>query len=194
VEVGLPAKDEATEVAACMDVSVIVPTRNRRNLLAKTLRSALQQQGVVSEVIVVDDASTDDTPAFLTGLTDAGVRVIRHDSSRGLSAARNHGASEARGEWVEFLDDDDLWAPDKLRRQIGAAREAAREWAYTGAVNIDGNRIVLGRPPLPPEQAVTALFRYNAIPGGGSNVIVRRSTWLRVGPFEPRFPNVGEDW
>src|SRR5262245_24951865 len=160
-----------------MDVSVVVPTRNRRYLLAKTLRSALQQQGVASEIIVVDDASTDETPAFLAGLTDEGVRVVRHDSPRGLSAARNHGASEARGEWVAFLDDDDLWAPDKLRRQIDAAREAAREWAYAGAVNLDGNRIVLGHPPLPPEQAVTALFRYNPIPGGGSNVIIKRSTW-----------------
>jgi glycosyltransferase involved in cell wall biosynthesis len=177
-----------------IDVSVIVPTRNRRCLLAKTLRSALQQQGVVVEIIVVDDASTDETPEFLTGLAGAGVRVIRHDSPRGLSETRNHGASEARGEWVAFLDDDDLWAPDKLCRQIDAARETRCGWAYTGAVNLDGNRIVFGRPPLPPEQIVTALYRYNAIPGGGSNVIVKRSTWLRVGLFETRFPNVGEDW
>jgi glycosyltransferase involved in cell wall biosynthesis len=176
-----------------MDVSVIVPTRNRSALLATTLRSALRQQHVHFEVIVVDEASTDDTPALLTSLGDARVRVVRHDTPRGLSAARNHGAEEARGEWLAFLDDDDLWAPDKLVRQLDAAQRAARDWVYTGSVNFSGCRIVHSRPPLPPEQTVAALPRYNAVPGGGSNVVWRRTTWLRVGPFDTRFHG-GEDW
>ena len=84
---------------------------------------------------------------------------------------------------------------DKILEWLVPVMEHCREWSFPVEwVNIDGNRIVLGRPPLPPEQTVTALYRYNAIPGGGSNVIVKRSTWLRVGLFEPRFPNVGEDW
>jgi glycosyltransferase involved in cell wall biosynthesis len=176
-----------------MDVSVIVPTRNRSALLAMTLRSVLRQQDVDLEIIVVDEASTDETPAMLSALADPRVRVIRHDVPRWLAAARNHGAAEARAEWLAFLDDDDLWAPDKLVRQLHAARQAGRDWVYTGSVNIEGGRIVYSRPPLPPEEVVAALPRYNPIPGGGSNVLGRRTTWLKVGPFDTRLRS-GEDW
>jgi glycosyltransferase involved in cell wall biosynthesis len=177
-----------------MDVSVIVPTRNRSALLATTLRTVLRQQDVQLEVIVVDEASTDDTPAVLRAFADARVRIIRHEMPKGVSSARNHGAAEARGDWLAFLDDDDLWAPDKLVRQLQAAQELGREWAYAGAVVI-GNRgqIIRGQPPLRPDKLVTALPRYNAIPGGGSNVVVRRTTWLRTGPFDTRLRNT-EDW
>ncbi len=177
-----------------MDVSVVVPTRNRSALLSRTLRSVLSQQQVELEVIVIDEASTDDTAALLATLGDARVRVIHHDRPRGVSAARNRGASEAHGEWLAFVDDDDLWAPDKLVRQIHAAQVSGRDWAYAGSVNIgDRGQVVYGRPPLPPEEVVAALPRYNAIPGGGSNVVVRRTTWMEVGPFDTRLRNT-EDW
>ena len=98
-----------------MGVSVVIPTRNRTALLAMTLRSVLRQRDVTLEVIVVDEAaSTDDTGARLAAIRDPRLRVIHHDAPRGLPAARNHGAEEARGEWLAFIDDDDLWAPDKI--------------------------------------------------------------------------------
>src|SRR4030095_4625616 len=91
-------------------------------------------------------------------------------------------------------DDDDLWAPDKLVQQIHAAQTVGRDWAYAGSVNItDRGQVVYGRPPLSPEEVVAALPRYNAIPGGGSNVVVRRTTWMLVGPFNTRLRNT-EDW
>lgn len=177
-----------------MDVSVVVPTRNRSRLLATTLRSVLRQRDVDLEVIVVDEGSTDDTPAMLAALGDPRVRIVRHDTPLGVSTARNRGAAEARGEWVAFLDDDDLWAPVKLASQLHAARAAGRDWAYTGSVNIaEPCRVVHGVPPLPPEDIVAALPRYNAIPGGGSNVAVRRTALRRAGPFNTRLRNT-EDW
>ena len=127
-----------------MEVSVVIPTRNRSALLATTLRSVLRQQQVDLEVIVVDEASTDDTPAVLAAIGDTALRVIRHDAPRWLAAARNSGAAEAQGEWLAFLDDDDLWAPDKLVRQIQAAEEANRDWVYAGSVNFEGCRIIHG--------------------------------------------------
>ncbi len=186
---------EATSIRVLisMDVSVVIPTRNRSRLLNVALRSALRQRGVDLEVIVVDEASTDDTPALLAAVGDARVRILRHEAPRGLSAARNHGAEEAHGEWIAFLDDDDLWAPEKLVRQLDAAQKAGCEWVYTGSVNFEGARILYSQPPVPPEEAVAMLPRYNAIPGGGSNVVWRRSAWLQVGPFDPRFQG-GEDW
>jgi glycosyltransferase involved in cell wall biosynthesis len=111
-----------------MDVSIVIPTRNRSVLLSKALRSALRQERVEFEIIVVDEASTDDTPALLASIQDPRVRVLRHETARGLSGARNSGAEHARGEWLGFLDDDDLWAPDKLNRQLSAGRAAGRDF------------------------------------------------------------------
>jgi glycosyltransferase involved in cell wall biosynthesis len=177
-----------------MNVSVVIPTRNRRALLSLTLRSVQRQQDVELETIVIDEASTEDTAAVVAALGDARIRVIRHDRPLGVSAARNHGAAEARCEWLAFLDDDDLWAPDKLSTQLQVAQAAGRDWVYTGSVNIsDSGCVVYGRPPSPPEEVVAALPRYNAIPAGGSNVAVRRATWLRAGPFDTRLRNT-EDW
>jgi glycosyltransferase involved in cell wall biosynthesis len=177
-----------------MHVSVVVPTRDRSRLLTTTLRGVLRQRAVDLEVIVVDEASTDDTAAAIAALADPRLHVLRHDTPWGVSAARNHGAEEARGDWVAFLDDDDLWAPDKLARQLQAAADSGRDWAYTGSVNIVGpSRIVYGEPPLAPEHVGAALLRYNAIPGGGSNVVVRRTTLQRAGPFDTRLRNT-EDW
>jgi hypothetical protein len=92
------------------------------------------------------------------------------------------------------VDDDDLWAPDKLIRQIEHADANGRAWAYAGAVNIgDSLRVVSGVPPPSPTQIVRLITRYNAIPGGGSNVIVRREVFERVGPFDLGLKNT-EDW
>src|SRR4030095_3987508 len=158
-----------------MDVSVIVPTRNRSALLAITLCSVLRQRDVDLEVIVVDDASTDDTPAALARLTDSRIRVIRHDSCRGVSAARNHGISEARAEWIAFLDDDDLWAPDKLALQLRAARERGATWVYVGQVNINMlYEVIGGAPPLAPDAVLKQLPQSDVVPGGCSGVMVSK--------------------
>jgi glycosyltransferase involved in cell wall biosynthesis len=176
------------------DVTVVIPTHDRCALLALTLRSVLWQRDVDLEVVVVDDGSSDDTAAMVAGLDDPRVRLVRHATAQGVSAARNRGIAEARGAWVAFLDDDDLWAPDKLARQLGAARGSGRAWAYAGAVSVDGElRIVGGAPPPPPERVVELLPRYNVVPGGGSNVMVRREVLVRAGPFDTRLYNT-EDW
>lgn len=175
-------------------VTVVIPTRNRARLLGLTLRSVLRQQEVAFEVIVVDEGSTDDTPAMLAGLGDGRIRVIRHEIPQGVSSARNRGTADARGNWVAFVDDDDLWAPDKLIRQLHAAEAVGSHWAYAGAVSItDGGEIIDGSAPLPPEQMIAALLRHNAIPGGGSNVIVQRTSLERAGTFDSRLDPC-EDW
>jgi glycosyltransferase involved in cell wall biosynthesis len=161
------------------EVSVIIPTRNRSKLLELTLRSVLWQRNVDFEAIVVDDGSTDDTPHVLRSLGDR-IRMVRHERSQGVSVARNRGIAEARGEWVAFLDDDDLWAPDKLELQLQALRRSDRRWAYAGAVEITmDNRILAGQPPAPPERVVEDLMIGNIVPAGASNVIVWKA-WLSL--------------
>jgi glycosyltransferase involved in cell wall biosynthesis len=176
------------------EVSVVVPTRDRSRLLALTLRSVLWQRGVDFEVVVVDDGSADDTAEVVAALADPRLRLVRHDSPQGVSAARNRGIAEASGTWVAFLDDDDLWAPDKLARQLQAAHRSGRAWVYTGGVNVDRHlRVLEGGPPPPPDRVVDVLGSYNPVPVGASNVIVHADTLTRAGAFDSRLRRT-EDW
>jgi glycosyltransferase involved in cell wall biosynthesis len=97
-------------------VSVIIPTYNRAVLVREAVTSVLAQTYRDFEVLVVDDGSTDDTTAALAGYQE--IQVHRHRRRRGVAAARNTGLAAARGEWLAFLDSDDLWLPDKLARQM----------------------------------------------------------------------------
>src|SRR5919109_858912 len=98
------------------DVTVVIPTKDRWDLLSTAaLPSALGQEDVDLEVVVVDDGSTDETPDHVVGLRDPRLRIVRHDRSLGVAQARNAGIRAANSDWIAFLDDDDVWAPRKLR-------------------------------------------------------------------------------
>ncbi|MEI8037372.1 MAG: glycosyltransferase family 2 protein [Verrucomicrobiota bacterium] len=97
-------------------VSVIIPTYNRASQVLAAVHGVLAQTGVSCEVIVIDDGSTDGTAGALLPLMDR-IRYIR-TPNRGVSAARNRGILEARGDWIAFQDSDDSWSPDKLQRQL----------------------------------------------------------------------------
>jgi glycosyltransferase involved in cell wall biosynthesis len=176
------------------EVSVVIPTHNRRRLLGQTLRSVLGQRGVDFEVVVVDDGSTDGTAEAVAALGDRRVRLLHHEHPRGVATARNVGATAAHGAWVAFLDDDDLWAPDKLARQLDAARAAGRDWVYAGAVEVDDrHRVLHVEPPIAPAEVVRQLPRRNVVPAGASNVTVRAAALAATGPFDPSLRNT-EDW
>jgi glycosyltransferase involved in cell wall biosynthesis len=176
------------------EVSVVVATRDRLPLLQLALRSVARQRDVHIETVVVDDASSDATAQAVTGRGDARVRVVRHERSLGVSGARNTGIAQARGRWVAFLDDDDVWSPDKLAAQLAAAERQGRRWAVSGAVCVDDAlRVLVGEPPLSPEQMVADLGRYNTVPVGASNVVVRRDVLDEVGHFDRRLRHMA-DW
>ena len=176
-------------------VSVIIPTRNRRDLLLRAVRSVLEQRQVTLSVVVVDEASTDGSADAVERLDDPRVRVVRHPSPRGVSQARNTGLEQVESPWVAFLDDDDLWAPDKLAAQLEALREQPEaQWACTGAVNIDSCSRVLSvaYPPADPDIS-NLLLRTNVVPGGGSGVLVATGLARQVGGFDPALSNLA-DW
>lgn len=108
-------------------VSIIIPTFNRAALLAEAIASVLTQSHRGFELLVVDDGSSDHTRRVLEGLP-APITVIHHAQRRGVSAARNSGIKAAKGEWLAFLDSDDLWLPGKLEKQLDflAANPAVR--------------------------------------------------------------------
>lgn len=103
-------------------VSVIIPTWNRAASLERAVRSALVQTHAPLEVLVCDDGSTDDTGAVVRSIGDS--RVLWLPGERGGRPAipRNRGIRHSRGEWVAFLDDDDLWLPEKLEMQLREAQ------------------------------------------------------------------------
>jgi glycosyltransferase involved in cell wall biosynthesis len=177
-----------------VEVSVVVPTHNRRRLLSAALHSALQQRDVDLEVVVVDDGSTDGTPVALAEVLDDRLRLVRHDHPNGVAAARNAGSEAARGTWVAFLDDDDLWAPTKLVLQLAAAQRDSTGWVYAGAVEISADgRLLGGSPAPPPKELVAGLRRRNRLPAGSSNVLVRAEVLRQVGGFDPGLRHLA-DW
>ncbi|RYG26125.1 MAG: glycosyltransferase family 2 protein, partial [Burkholderiales bacterium] len=99
-------------------VSVVVPCFNASAYIAATLRSVIAQQGVELEIIVVDDGSSDDS-ATVVGREFPQVRLIRQLNA-GVAKARNTGIQAARGDWIAFVDADDLWLPGKLAAQFAA--------------------------------------------------------------------------
>jgi glycosyltransferase involved in cell wall biosynthesis len=175
-------------------VSIVIPTHDRRELAMSTIRSALAQRGVDVEVIVVDDASTDETDEAVRSLAEPAVRLLRHDRRSGVATARNTGIAAANADWIALLDDDDLWAPNKVRAQLDAAVAARSDWVYAGVVEIDGDgRYLGGLPPPSPDTLLATIAERNLMPAGCSNVMIRSRLLDRTGGFEPRLRHLA-DW
>lgn len=176
-------------------VTVVIPTHSRRHLLPRTLRSALGQQDVQVEVVVVDDGSSDGTEAYLEDLDDPRVRSVRHEQARGVCAARNSGIAEARGRWLAFLDDDDLWAPTKLARQLQAmADDGEARWSSAGTFSVDERlRPLAWQADLPGRDVRRELLSDNQVPGGGSGVVADRLLVEEIGGFDEQLHHPG-DW
>ncbi len=105
-------------------VSAVIPTFNRGWIVAEAVKSVLNQDYPNIEVVVVDDGSTDDTPKKLAAL-DASI-VLLSQANQGVSAARNRGIRQSKGELIAFLDSDDLWKKTKISRQVDFFRENPR--------------------------------------------------------------------
>jgi glycosyltransferase involved in cell wall biosynthesis len=126
-------------------VSVIIPTFNRAGLLTQAIDSALGQAYGALEVLVIDDGSTDGTEAALRARygQEPRLRYLRQQNE-GVSAARNRGLTESRGELVAFLDSDDVWLPGKLARQVKALLaipEAGMVWTDMDAIDGEGRLV-----------------------------------------------------
>lgn len=133
---GLPA-DVGKEVLPL--VSVIIPTRNRRAFLEEAIESVKAQTYPNWELVVVDDCSEDDTWAWLSSLEHSSIRAVRLERHSERSAARNRGLAEASGEYVLFLDDDDLLTPRALECLMQAAERHPEAVGVAGAaVQFDG--------------------------------------------------------
>jgi glycosyltransferase involved in cell wall biosynthesis len=98
--------------------SVIIPVRNGERFVAEAIESALRQLAAGDEVFVIDDASTDATLEIVARLQDSRINILA-GSGRGVSSARNIGLAAAKGEFIAFLDHDDLWPPQRHEKLLG---------------------------------------------------------------------------
>ena len=137
------------------EVTVVIPTRNRWPLAERAVRSALGQLNIEVEVLVVDDGSDTRSPA---SLASDQLEVVRLRPS-GVAAARNAGIERSTARWVSFLDDDDLWAPQRLRRMVDEAKTRDAEFVYSSALMVDPELNPLMLDPAPPPQRLPDLLR-----------------------------------
>lgn len=167
--------------------SVIIPTWNRRALLARAIDSVLAQTAVPDEIIVVDDGSTDGTERFVRARYPF-VRFLRQ-SNAGVSAARNAGLDQAGGEWIALLDSDDEWLPDKLRSQHKLlALRADLKVCHTEEIWVrNGVRVNPMRKHAKPEGNIF-LHCLPLCCVSPSSVVLHRSVIDRVGVFDERLP------
>jgi glycosyltransferase involved in cell wall biosynthesis len=180
------------------EIAVVIPSRDRWPLLRTAIAGALAQEDVDVQVIVVDDGSTDRTPAELAALDDPRLRVLRNDRPLGVAAARNVGLAQVTAPWVAFLDDDDVWAPAHLASMIRAVRtgEVARErvgLVFSGHIDVDRDRRATGISRAEPAEAIReGLKRFNLV-GGPSRVLLDTEAVRQVGGFDADLSIVA-DW
>jgi hypothetical protein len=173
------------------EVSVVVPTRNRPRFLRQSVASVLGQVDVNVEVIVVDDAS--DSPAAREALrfTDPRVRVEVRRLPGGAGRARNQGLARARGEWIAFLDDDDLLAPTRLRAHLDGVGAAG--FGFCGQLLVDPERRTVGTLPAVSASGLSDRLRTSSSIGGPSAVVARTELVREVGGFGEEYYALA-DW
>jgi glycosyltransferase involved in cell wall biosynthesis len=172
--------------------SVVIPTHNRVNMVGRALRSVAAQTFQDYEVILVDDGSTDSTPAFLDTVRGPRCHVFRNDSSRGVSAARNRGVEAASGEWIAFLDDDDEMRPEALavlHARVAAFPQLDFLWGGRRVHEIDGTgRYVALREDnwtgVPSSVSGSAFLDLVLHIATNSAFTIRRSVLQAVGGFD----------
>lgn len=103
-------------------ITVVIPTYNREKTIKYCVDSVISQTYSNIEIIIVDDCSIDNTYTVAKGMNDNRLRVIQLEENAGAQAARNRGIIEAKGEWIAFLDSDDIWRSDKLEMQIAVLK------------------------------------------------------------------------
>jgi len=176
-------------------ISVILPTYNRANLLPRAVQSVLSQTEKDIELIVVDDASTDDTAQVMAALADPRVRYLRQSENKGACAARNAGVKAARGEYIAFQDSDDAWHLDKLEKQLAFLKSTGADMVFCAFRRFEGEdareyRIVPDPAQTGEKVRYEQLLEENLI--STQTILGKRECFVKY-PFDETFPRM-QDW
>lgn len=168
-------------------ISIIIPSYNSEKYIVETLDSVLAQTYRNFEVLVMNDCSKDRTAEIVEAyaMRDSRIHLVNLSGKKGVSHARNMGVQMASGEWIAFLDSDDLWRPDKLEKQLelqerlhAERQTSSSEFFFTGSSFVDEN----GKPlssilHVPSQIGFEELLKQNVI--SCSSVLIKRSVMLK---------------
>lgn len=170
----------------CPLVSVIIPTRNRKELLIRALKSVLCQVYENIEIIIVDDNSIDGTfheisKAFKEEIGYHKIKIFWNEKLMGNAKTRNIGIHISKGEFIAFLDDDDLWLPDKIEKQIKEILKSRVEACFCGTIWVENNKVLkstIARNPM------------ISFENGGptSTWLINKQVFEKIGFFDEDFP------
>lgn len=175
-------------------VSVIVTTFNRVALLAETVASILAQSYTDFELIIVDNMSEDGTAEYVTALSDPRIRYFRNPNHGVIAANRNFGIRQAKGRYIAFCDDDDLWLPQKLEQQLALLEQHPEvAMCYTHAESFIGDTVLSARMNRRDVRGnhYFQLLRGNFFPN--SSVLIRSEVFRELGLLSED-PQLREDY
>ena len=174
-------------------VSVVIPTHNRALILQEAIQSVLNQTYSKLEIIVIDDGSTDDTQSIINNFEDERIVYIQQDH-KGLPSARNKGIENAKGEYIAFLDSDDIWVPKKIEKQLKIFDNSKLNpgVVYCGVEYIDENGRKTKKEKLPAYRGNIFLellgARRNVVLGAGSTILVKKGCFEECGLLDENLP------
>jgi glycosyltransferase involved in cell wall biosynthesis len=170
-------------------VSVVIPAFNAERTIEETLKSVNSQTYQNSEIIVVDDGSSDRTPSIVSKFETHFPLTLITQNNEGVAAARNSGIHEAKGEFIAPVDADDLWHPTKIQKQVDMILRGGNMvgFVYCGRRKIGDNSKVKGAPPIISCRGrVLCQHLYSNFVGNGSALLLRRSAVLQVGGYSSK--------
>ena len=169
-------------------VSVIIPTYNRADVLADSVRSVLQQSYANFELLIVDDGSTDNTDTMIESVSDERIRYLKMSENKGVAAARNEGLRHARYDYIAFQDSDDYWMPDKLEKQMAFLTQRPEAALLYCPLFVPGANI-----PLSEKQGKIYPYMLKRNTIGTPSVLLRRKCLESAGFFNESLTCL-EDW
>lgn len=142
-------------------VSIIMPSYNTALYIKEAIQSVLNQTYENWELIIVDDCSTDNTDEVLSTIKDDRIHYLKNEKNSGAALSRNKALREARGQWIAYLDSDDLWMPEKLEKQVAFMEKNGYEFSYTNYEEIDMDGKKTGVKVTGPKKITkTGMFNY----------------------------------
>jgi glycosyltransferase involved in cell wall biosynthesis len=175
-------------------ISVVIPVYNGEKTIKETVDSVINQNFLDFELIIINDGSTDKTLEIISMIKDERLKVFSYPNA-GLAASRNRGISLATGEYISFIDADDLWIPDKLESQLKVLQEnpeAAVAYSWTDCIDESGKFLGKGSYLSFSGDVRANLLLSNFI-DSGSNVLIRTEVLRKVGYFDESRKSC-EDW
>ena len=176
------------------EISVIIPVYNGDKTIRETIESVLNQTFSDFELLIINDGSQDTTLEIVSNIPDPRIKVFSYPNA-GLNASRNRGISLASGEYVSFIDADDIWTPDKLEAQLKALKaepQAAVAYSWTDWIDEKGQFLRRANHNSATGDVFAKLLLADFV-GSGSNPLIRKQAFAEVGNFDQSLVG-GQDW